>query len=291
MELTYPFVIAVGRAAFRALGLRITVEGTEHIPRSGPVVLASNHVSFLDFLLLGLAGTERDRRVRFLARHDLWRAPVVGSALTAMRHVPVDRQAPAAAYLRARSLLREGEAVGLFPEAGVSTSYTVRSLMPGAVALARETGAPLVPVTLWGPQRILTAKQPRDLTRGRPVSILVGEPLDVPDDVVRGTRHLGATLQGMLDTLQRRAVHQPEPGSVPSWHPAHLGGSAPTPARARLTEGLPGTAVAPPFELPPRRGGFVAGAATADDERRDQDDAEHGHPLPRLEALDQPGEG
>lgn len=290
MEFTYPFVIAAGRAAFRALGLRIDIEGTEHIPRSGPVVLASNHVSFLDFLLVGVAGIERDRRVRFLARHDLWRAPVVGSALTAMRHVPVDRQAPAAAYLRARSLLRDGEAVGVFPEAGVSTSYTVRSLMPGAVALARETGAPLVPVTLWGPQRILTAKQPRDLSRGRPVSILVGEPLDVPGDVVRGTRHLGARLQGMLDTLQRRDLHRPEPGSDARWHPAHLGGSAPTPAQARLAEALPRSAVAPPFELPPRRGAFPGGAAAADDERGDQDHAEDGHPLPGLEPLDQPGE-
>ena len=80
-----------------------------------------------------------------------------------MRHVPVDRAAPAAAYLRARSLLREGEAVGIFPEAGVSTSYTVRALMPGAVALARETGAPLLPMAIWGPQRILTAGRPVDL--------------------------------------------------------------------------------------------------------------------------------
>ena len=59
-----------------------------------------------------------------------------------MRHVPVDREAPAAAYLAARRLLREGEAVGIFPEAGISYSYAVRSLMRGPAALARETGAP-----------------------------------------------------------------------------------------------------------------------------------------------------
>ena len=177
MEVVYAPVIGAARVLFRALGLRLDVQGDAHVPVEGPVVLASNHVSFLDFLLVGLAARRSHRYVRFLARHDVWTNPVARPLMTAMQHVPVDREAPAAAYLRARSLLRAGEAVGIFPEAGVSTSYTVRSLMPGAVALARETGAPLVPLAIWGPQRILTAKQPVDLHRGRPVSIRVGAPL------------------------------------------------------------------------------------------------------------------
>ena len=73
-----------------------------------------------------------------------------------MRHIPVDRQAPAAAYLRARRLLAPGEAVGTFPEAGISYSFAVRPLMRGSAALARETGVPVVPVALWGTQRIYT---------------------------------------------------------------------------------------------------------------------------------------
>ena len=72
------------------------------------VVLVANHVSFLDFLLVGLAARRSDRSVRFLARHDIWTNPVARPLITAMRHVPVDREAPAAAYLRARSLLRDG---------------------------------------------------------------------------------------------------------------------------------------------------------------------------------------
>ena len=74
-----------------------------------------------------------------------------------MRHVPVDRDAPAAAYLAARGLVPRGEVVGVFPEAGISQAYDVRAMMPGAVALAAATGAPLVPVAIWGPQRIATA--------------------------------------------------------------------------------------------------------------------------------------
>ena len=98
--------------------------------------------------------------------------PVAAAADARDAARPGRPEAPAAAYLQARSLLRRGEAVGIFPEAGVSTSYTVRALMPGAVALARETGAPLVPLAIWGPQRILTAHRPVDLHRGRPVSLL-----------------------------------------------------------------------------------------------------------------------
>ena len=103
------------------------------------------------------------RLVRFMCRADIWDAPLpgkpIGRGMEAMRHIPVDRAAPAAAYLRARSLLGEGEAVCVFPEGGISTAYVVRALMPGAVALARETGAPLVPVSVWGSQRLWAQKQ------------------------------------------------------------------------------------------------------------------------------------
>ena len=105
-----------------------------------------------------------------------------------MQHVPVDREAPAGAYLMARRLLREGEAVCAFPEAGISYSYTVRSLMRGVASLARETGVPVVPVALWGsPAGLLASgvpderrQEPRpDLTRGRRVDVTFGAPMSV----------------------------------------------------------------------------------------------------------------
>lgn len=247
MDWAYPGVVTAGRMLFRALDLRIDLTGAEHVPVDGPVVLAGNHVSFLDFLLLGHAARHSGRRIRFLARHDVWHHPLAGPLMTSMRHVPVDRATPAAAYLQARGLLRDGEAVGIFPEAGISTSYLVRSLMPGAVALARETGAPLVPVALWGPQRIATAHRPRDLTRGRPITIAVGAPLDVHGaaTVDAGVRRLGERLQSMVDRLLQLPRHQPGPGEHAPWHPAHLGGHAPSVLRARLTETVPGSAVPP----------------------------------------------
>lgn len=246
----YRGVVGTGRVALRALDLRVELTGDQHVPRHGPVVLAANHVSFLDFLLVGLAADRSGRLVRFLARHEVFEHWASRRLMAGMGHVPVDRRAPAAAYLHARRLLREGEAVGVFPEAGVSRSWTVRALMPGAVALARETGAPLLPVAVWGPQRLLTAKQRPEVRRGRPVTLVVGEPLDVSAaagvaDAVEGTRLLGATLQRMLDEVQRLPRHQPGAGTRALWHPAHLGGHGLTAAEAEALQDLPRSAVAP----------------------------------------------
>ncbi len=243
VELVYPPVIGLTRVVFRALGLRIELSGADRIPRHGPVVVASNHVSFLDFTLVGLAA--RPRRVRFLTRHDVLDHWAAGPFMRGMRHVPVDRAAPAAAYLTARRLLARGEAVGIFPEAGISQAYDVRALMPGAVALAAATGAPLVPVALWGAQRVATARRPTDLTRGRPVSIAVGEPIRVPaaSDVVAGSVDLGRRLQAMLDVLQAEPRHVPRADEDASWYPAHLGGTAPTRAEAEPRESSPTSAI------------------------------------------------
>jgi 1-acyl-sn-glycerol-3-phosphate acyltransferase len=250
MEWVYPAVIAAGRLLFRALDLRITLEGDVHVPSAGPVIIASNHVSFLDFALVGLAARRSRRYVRFLARHDIWENPFAGPLMRGMRHIPVDRAAPAGAYLTARAALERGEALGIYPEAGISTSFTVRSMMRGAVALAAATGAPIVPMAIWGPQRILTAYRPRDLTRGRPVSLLLGEPLTVSQGVelLRGTAELGGALQGLLDVLQARRGHQPLVGEHAPWHPAHLGGGAPTREEAGLTEDMPRSAVSVPLD-------------------------------------------
>lgn len=242
----YRVTNTLGRALLRGLRVDVRVHGLERIPTVGPVVVASTHNSFLDFVMLEYAAAQRGRFVRFLARHDVWNNRAVGRAMAAMGHVPVDRAAPAAAYLHARRLLRGGEAIGVFPEAGISHSFQVRALMPGAVALALETGAPLVPVAMWGAQRISTAGDPTrrpDLTRGRTVDISIGAPLPVPADAVAGTRTLGAALQSLLDPLQAMRHHQPGAGVTALWHPAHLGGHAPTPERAAELAQLPRTAV------------------------------------------------
>lgn len=249
-ELTYRAANRVGRGLIKALGLDLRLLGLDHLPRTGPVLLACTHVSFLDFVMIERGAVERGRYVRFLTQRQAWVRPLVWRAMDAMRHVPVDREAPAAAYLRARRLLDAGEAVGIFPEAGISHAFTVRALMRGTAALAAETGAPVVPVALWGPQRVTSVGDPTqrpDLTRGRIVDVSFGPARYAgrDADVTAWTHDLGHTLTGMLEALQTLPHHRPRPGERAPWHPAHLGGHAPGLARAAELDELPLGAVAP----------------------------------------------
>lgn len=265
MEPVYAGVNLVGRAAIAALGLRVAVNGAEHLPTSGPAIVVMPHSSFVDFPLAELAARRRRRYLRFLCRHDVWEPPrarrLIAGAMDAMGHVPVDRAAPAYAYLRARRHLEAGEVIGVFPEAGISTSFTVRALMPGAAALAAETGAPIVPLVTWGTQRISRVGAPPETTRGRPVDVVLGAPRRLaPDaDPREETVRLGHELQAMLEEVQRRLRHRPRPGEWAPWYPAHLGGHAPTPAEARQVERVPRSAV-PAVWAP---GARVSGAGRA----------------------------
>lgn len=249
----YRTAIVAGRVLLRALDVRVRAEGTEHVPTRGPVVLASNHVSFPDFVFIARALLGTHPLVRFMCRHDVWESPA-GRALAGMRHIPVDREAPAAAYLRARSLLRAGEPVCVFPEAGISAAYAVRALMPGAAALARETGAPLVPVTIWGSQRLWPQKRSLDeplprpaLSRGRVVDVRFHPQIAVPPDAdVRAvTERLGHLLHEGLEDLQRLPDHRPRPGEHAPWHPAHLGGHALPREASFILDRMPRSAVPP----------------------------------------------
>lgn len=250
----YAATVALGRLLFRTIDLRLHLEGLEHLPARGPVVIAANHIGYLDFMTIAAAGRERGRHVRFLTRHDVWHVPLARRAMTGMRHVPVDRHVPAAAYLHARRLLREGEAVALFPEAGISHSYTIRSLMAGAAALAGETGAPLVPVVQWGTQRVWTVglgpdgrKRRPDVHRGRRVDLRCGTAHHVPADADprTWTAGLGHVMTDLLEELQQRPHHRPGPGQDAWWYPAHLGGRAPDRWQAHDLDSVPRAAVAP----------------------------------------------
>lgn len=245
----------LGRGVLRLLGVDTRWTGLEHLPERGPFLLAATHVGYPDFVMIEQAAVERGHYVRFMCRHDVWHVPLVRVAMDRMRHVPVDRAAPAGAYLRARALLREGEVVGTFPEAGISWSYTVRSLMPGVASLARETGAPVVPVALWGSQRVWSVglpdtrgRKPRpSLRRGRRVDVSFGAPLTIggDEDLVSFTSRLGAAMTGQLEALQQLPHHRPRPGEHAPWYPAHLGGQAPTRTEAAHLDVVPRSAVRP----------------------------------------------
>ena len=232
-ELVYPPVIRLALGVFRGLGLRFTIDGAENIPRTGGVVLASNHVGYLDFTFAGLAAHPH-RLVRFMAKESVFRHRVSGPLMRGMHHIPVDRSAGAAAFDAAVDALRRGEVVGVFPEATISRSWTVKDFKTGAARMAQAAGVPIVPMAIWGSQRVYTKGRKPQLTRGRAVTMAVGAPFTPgpDDDPVAVTADLRARMAALLDGLQRDYPQQPEGDDDRWWLPAALGGTAPTPEEA-----------------------------------------------------------
>ncbi|NUT91781.1 MAG: 1-acyl-sn-glycerol-3-phosphate acyltransferase, partial [Saccharothrix sp.] len=179
----YPPVIAAAKLMFRVLDLRITVDGARHVPTTGGAVLASNHVSYLDFIFAGYGAQPAKRLVRFMAKHEVFRHSVSGPLMRGMHHIPVDRANGQESFQQALDALRAGEVVGIFPEATISRSFTVKDIKSGAVRLAAEAGVPLLPVAVWGTQRLWTKGRPKNLTqRHVPVTIVVGEAIEPTTD-------------------------------------------------------------------------------------------------------------
>ncbi len=127
--------------------------GTEHVPRSGGVLLACNHIGYVDFIYGGLAANPSGRLVRFMAKRELFTHRYVGPLMRSLHHIEVDRGAGVASYRTAVEYLRAGEAVGIFPEATISRSFELKEFKTGAVRIAAEAGVPVVPVVMWGTQR------------------------------------------------------------------------------------------------------------------------------------------
>ncbi|MEU5976941.1 lysophospholipid acyltransferase family protein [Streptomyces sp. NPDC047315] len=235
-ELVYPPVIGAARTMFKALDLKIDIQGSQNIPRSGGAVLVSNHISYLDFIFTGLGALPQKRLVRFMAKESVFRHRIGGPLMRGMKHIPVDRAQGDAAYRHALDSLRAGEIVGVFPEATISQSFTLKSFKSGAARLAQEAGVPLIPMALWGTQRLWTKGRPRNLKRSHiPVTIRVGEPVEAPSDQYAGaiTRRLRERVQELLEAAQRAYPVRPRDASDTWWMPAHLGGTAPTPEQLR----------------------------------------------------------
>jgi 1-acyl-sn-glycerol-3-phosphate acyltransferase len=146
----------------------IEVVGAEHIPSTGPAILAANHESIWDPFVLGVA-TERE--IHYMAKAELFRFRPLATALRALHAFPVERGGgDRAAISEAGQRLRSGELLGIFPQ-GTSVPERQNGWHRGAARLALATGAPLVPVRLAGT---------RPLPRPTRIRIVVAEPIQVP---------------------------------------------------------------------------------------------------------------
>ncbi|WP_181790870.1 lysophospholipid acyltransferase family protein [Streptomyces phytophilus] len=243
-DLVYPPVVGICKTAFKAMDLRIDLKGQEHVPRRGGAVLVSNHISYLDFVFCGYAARPAKRFVRFMTKESVFRHRVSGPLLRAMRHIPVDRAQGGQAFSHALRALRSGEVVGVFPEATISQSFTLKSFKSGAARLAQQAGVPLLPMAVWGTQRIWTKGRPRDFGRNHlPITLRLGAPVPTVDGVADGalpaegahedaeklTERLKGRIQELLEAAQRAYPDHPRGPGDDWWQPAHLGGSAPAP--------------------------------------------------------------
>lgn len=237
-EAIYDTAIFAGRGLFGFWRLRRAETGLANVPDSGGAVIAMTHFGYLEFALVEWATwLHNKRRIRFMAKRAVFDKPVLGSVLRGMRHISVDMKAGASAYADAVAALRKGELIGVFPEAGVNASFTVRKLKTGAVRLAAEAGVPIIPVAIWGGHRLLTKNHKVGFRErfGVLVTYAFGRPMTIAasDDVRESTGELRDELQRLVDGLQ---ADYPVDGTGKWWHPRHLGGTAPTPEAAAAAD-------------------------------------------------------
>jgi 1-acyl-sn-glycerol-3-phosphate acyltransferase len=229
-EVIYTNVIRAAKLGMRVLGQPIEITGLEHLPRSGPALLALNHIGYVDFIYGGFAPDRIGRRVRFMAKRELFDHKISGPIMRACKHIAVDRAEGEASLADALRNLEQGELVGIFPEATISRSMEIKELKTGAARIAQRADAPLIPMVLWGTQRLMTKDHDRDFSRGTAITIRIGAPVPVTGaDPIGETRALRKCLQELL-AESIAAYPQHEPGAW--WLPASYGGSAPTPERA-----------------------------------------------------------
>jgi len=162
--------------------VNLVVEGVQLIPREGPVILAANHRSYLDPVVLAMVASRRGRKLRFLSKKEMFEAPVVGQAMRALGQIRVDRGTGDSTPLeQAIDALGRGEAIGIFPEGTIPKDGETLSARTGIARLAVATEAPVVPVAIWDTERVWprSDRVPRvtQLLQRRPVHAKVGEPI------------------------------------------------------------------------------------------------------------------
>lgn len=161
-----------------ANGCRITFDGLENIPERGGALLVVNHTSYVDFYPVSIAAFRRRRRLRFMIKAEMCDVPVVNFVIKHAKLIPVDRRAGADAYAVAVQRLKEGELLGLHPEATISRSFELREFKTGAARMARDADVPIVPLIVWGTQRIWTKDHPKKLWHNTiAVLVKVGQPV------------------------------------------------------------------------------------------------------------------
>lgn len=228
MEPVYGTVIQVARTAWRVQGLKFTLTGVDNLPETGGAVVAINHTGYIDFTFAGLPAYAQGlgRKVRFMAKQEVFDHKVAGPIMRGLRHIPVDRDSGAAAFEAAVDMLKAGELVGVYPEATISRSFEIKEFKSGVGRMAIAADVPIIPHIVWGAQRIWTKDHPKKLLRPKvPISVTVGEPIEPTLPAQELTALLHTRMQHLLEQVQESYGPHPAGGF---WVPHRLGGGAPS---------------------------------------------------------------
>jgi putative phosphoserine phosphatase/1-acylglycerol-3-phosphate O-acyltransferase len=194
--------------------MRLDIDGEGLVPRTGPAILVANHRSYIDPIAIGFLLAKVGRPVRFLGKKEVFDAPIVGDLVTALGGIRVERGSGSEEPLRAaQDALAAGELVALMPQGTIprGPAFFDPELKGrwGAVKLAEATGAPIIPVGLWGTEKVWprSSKLP-DLTNildPPTVRIRVGEPVELKHrSLDADTKRMMKAISALLPPEARR---------------------------------------------------------------------------------------
>jgi len=214
--------------------LRLSREGVEHIPEIGPAIVAANHRSYFDPLALGLALAPRGRPVRFLAKREMFDAPVVGPAVRSLGAIPVDRGTGSDEPLQtAAGALAVGELVAILPQGTIprGPAFFAPELQgrTGVARLATMSRAPVIPVGVWGTERVWPRSErlPRvwNLLDPPHVEVRIGPPVELKHRSPQAdTRRVMDAIMDLLPPEAREA-RDPTPEELALTYPPGHDGS------------------------------------------------------------------
>jgi 1-acyl-sn-glycerol-3-phosphate acyltransferase len=177
---------------------RPKVTGREHVPETGPVILAPVHRSFADF---GFTAFCTDRKLFFMTKDEMWNNRWLGKLLLSVGAFPVHREsADREALQRAEEVLRKDSPLVLFPEGTRREGPVVKDLMEGAAFLSARTEAPIVPIGIGGSD--LAMPKGSAIPKPRTIQLVIGPPIPPPPRTGRGR-------------VSRSAVHAATEALVP----------------------------------------------------------------------------
>jgi putative phosphoserine phosphatase/1-acylglycerol-3-phosphate O-acyltransferase len=213
--------------------VRFDIDGTNHIPSGGPAILVANHRSYFDGLAMGYVAAQVGRPMRFLGKKEVFDAPLVGQLASALGGIRVERgtgsDEPLAAAAEA---LEAGEVVSLMPQGTIprGRAFFEPELVGrwGAARLAAMTKAPVIPVGMWGTEKVWprNAKVPNVLAVGHPptVRIRVGKPIDLKyRSADADTKRIMEAIVDLLPAAARRR-HEPTPEELARTLPSGFSG-------------------------------------------------------------------